>query len=166
MTSRLSGDAVRVGRVLDLLLKLNDPLRADRHVRGVYEAEEALECVWTGKSLKRGFDVDHAIPFALWQNSSLWNLFPAAKTVNNAKRDMLPTRTIVRKRGDAIVYCWDLLYRRFPSRFRKEAALLMGRGRWENLAVNGQSWETQLMNSFEEAIEYTATVRGAYRWEP
>jgi SAM-dependent methyltransferase len=116
MTSRLAGDEVRVGRVLDLLLKTNDPLRVDRYVREIYSAQKGLECVWTGKSLKTGFDVDHAIPNALWQNSSLWNLFPASKFVNKAKRDMLPTRTIVRKR--------------------------------------------------EEAIEYTATVRGANRWEP
>jgi len=166
MTARLSGDEIKAGQVLDLLIKLNDPLRVDRYVRGVYEAEGALECVWTGKSLKSGFDVDHAIPFALWQNSSLWNLFPASTAVNKAKRDMLPTRTIVRKRRDAIVSCWNLLYGRFPSRFRREAAVLMGRGRRGSVAVNGQSWETQLMNSFEEAIEYTATVRGAHRWEP
>jgi SAM-dependent methyltransferase len=166
MTSRLSGDEVKVGRVLDLLLKTNDPLRADRYVREIYEAQESLECVWTGRSLRTDFDVEHAIPFALWQNSSLWNLFPASRLVNKAKRDMLPTRTLVRRRKDAIVFYWNLLFERFPFRFRMEAALLMGRGREESLVENGQGWEKQLMNSFVEAIEYTATIRGANRWEP
>jgi hypothetical protein len=166
MTSRLSGDEIRVGRVLDLLLKTVDPLRVDRHVREIYAAQEGLECVWTGKRLRTGFDVDHAIPFALWQNSSLWNLFPASKLVNRVKRDMLPTRTIIRKREEAIVSYWNLLSERLPYRFRRESALLMGKAQGESLAENAPGWEKQLMNSFVEAIEYTATVRGAKRWEP
>jgi len=79
--------------------------------------------------------------------------------VNNAKRDKLPTRAIVRKREDAIVNCWKLLSERLPFRFQRESAILTGKRRQEG-------WEKQLMNSFVEAIEYTATVRGAIRWEP
>jgi hypothetical protein len=159
MTSRLSGDEVQPGRVLDFLLQTNDPLRADQNVREIYAAHQGLECVWTGKRLGPGFDVDHAIPFALWQDSSLWNLFPASKTVNQAKRDRLPTRDIVRKREEAIVDCWKLLSERFPFRFQRESAILIGKRPEED-------WERPLMNSFVEAIEYTATVRGASRWEP
>jgi SAM-dependent methyltransferase len=166
MTSRLSGDEVGVGRVLDLLLKTNDPLRADQYVRDIYAAQESLECVWTGRSLGSGFDVDHAIPFALWQDSSLWNLFPASKAVNNAKRDKLPTRAVVRKREEAIVGCWNVLRGQLPVRFQRESAILMGRRHEEGLDASGHGWEKQLMNSFVEAIEYTATIRGASRWEP
>jgi SAM-dependent methyltransferase len=166
MTSRLSGDEVRVGRVLDLLLKMNDPLRADQNVRDIYAAQQDLECVWTGRSLGPGFDVDHAIPFALWQDSSLWNLFPASRSVNNAKRDKLPTRAVVSRREEAIVGCWKVLREKLPVRFQRESAILMGRRPEEGLDATGHGWEKQLMNSFVEAIECTAAIRGASRWEP
>lgn len=166
MTSRLSGNEVRVGRVLDLLLKTDDPLRADQYVRDIYAAQESLECVWTGRSLASGFDVDRAIPFALWQDSSLWNLFPASKSVNNAKRDKLPTRAVVSKREEAIVGCWKVLREKLPVRFQRESAILMGTSHKEGMDAGGHGWEEQLMNSFVEAIEYTATIRGASRWEP
>ena len=130
------------------------------------------------------FDVDHAIPFALWQDSSLWNLFPAARSVNSQKRDRLPSREIVRRRSEGIVENWRSLSREFPSRFVQAAAALSGgavalRGRDEDgMTADGAGgatdsaiqlapgWEGPLLSSFVEAIEYTASVRGAARWEP
>jgi hypothetical protein len=59
--------------------------------RSLYEQLAGKTCVWMGKDLEAEFDVDHAIPFALWKNNDLWNLPPAGAAVNNKKRDRLPT---------------------------------------------------------------------------
>ena len=140
--------------------------------------------MWSGKKLVGRFDVDHAIPFALWQDSSLWNLFPAARTVNSQKRERLPSREIVRRRSERIVENWRSLSREFPSRFLNAAAALSGGAvavrnkegerRAEDSTEDATAgtielapgWEKPLLSSFVEAIEYTAAMRGAARWEP
>jgi hypothetical protein len=140
--------------------------------------------VWSGRKLVGDFDVDHAIPFALWQDSSLWNLLPAAKAVNNQKRERLPSREIVRRRSERIVENWRSLAREFPSRFLNAAAALSGgavavrnkEGERRSGEVTGDAaeeaielvprWEKPLLSSFVEAIENTAAMRGAARWEP
>jgi SAM-dependent methyltransferase len=174
MTARLSKGAVAPGAVIDKLLQSAEPWRADPMVRGLYEglqregvqkggADGGLVCVWTARQLRSDFDVDHAIPFVFWQGSPSWNLFPAAKTVNNAKRDKLPTSDLVRRREEAIVSCWRVLAARMPVRFRRDAASLLG---GDSGGGPGGNWEKPLFTGFLEAIEYTASVRGAERWEP
>jgi hypothetical protein len=88
--------------------------------------------------------------------------------VNNAKRDKLPTRAVVSKREEAIAGCWKVLREKLPVRFQRESATLMGNSKRheEGLDVAGHGRERQLVNSFVEAIEYTATIRGATGWEP
>ena len=177
MTWRLSAGVLPRGKILDRLVLTSDPARFDESVRRFYAGlRPDLECVWTGRKLIGDFDVDHAIPFALWQDSSLWNLFPAAKSVNIQKRDMLPSREIVRTRSERIVENWRCLSREFPSRFLHAAAALSGsavavRNRDDDGDTEGgielaHGWEKPLLSSFVEAIEYTAAVRGAARWEP
>ena len=185
MTWRLSAGVLPRGKILDRLVLTSDPARFDESVRRFYAGlRPGLECVWTRRKLVDDFDVDHAIPFALWQDSSLWNLFPAAKTFNNQKRDRLPSREIVRRRSETIVENRRSLSREFPSRFLSVAAALSGgavtvrnkegeRPAWE-VTVDGAEaaielapgWEKPLLSSFVEAIEYTAAMRGAARWEP
>ena len=163
----------------------SDPARFDESVRQFYAGlRPGLECVWSGRKLVGDFAVDHAIPFALWQDSSLWNLFPADWTLNNQKRDRLPSREIVRRRSEWIVENWRSLSRKFPSRFVNAAAALSGgavavrnkegerpAGEVTRDATAGAielapGWEKPLLSSFVEAIEYTAAMRGAARWEP
>ena len=119
MTARLSGTEVPVGMILDLLLKPNEPPRADQAVRDVFASQRDLTCVWSDAPLRTTFEVDHAIPFALWQDSSTWNLFPSSRSINNAKRDRLPTRAIIRKREEAIISTWRLMANAFPYRFQR-----------------------------------------------
>ena len=185
MTWRLSAGVLPRGKILDRLVRTSDPARFDESVRRFYEGlRPGLECVGSGRKLVGDFDVDHAIPFALWQDSSLWNLFPAAKAVNNQKRERLPSRDIVRRRSERIVENWRSLSREFPSRFLNAAAALSGgavtarnkEGERRAEEVTGDAtagaielasgWEKPLLSSFVEAIEYTAAMRGAPRWEP
>jgi len=180
MTSRLSKGEIAPGSVIDKLLQSAEPWRMDPVVRALYEGLQEgprtesgvgvgqgmlgpgrlrLECVWTARPLTSDFDVDHAIPFAFWQASPSWNLFPADRGVNNAKRDKLPTSDLVRRRGEVIVACWKMLAAQMPVRFKRDSASLLG-------ADPGDNWEKPLFSGFLEAIEYTASVRGAERWEP
>jgi len=172
MTERLSAGAVNRGAVLDKLTVTTEAARLDQGVRKFYEGRlPDLRCIWTDRRLTAEFDVEHAIPFALWQNSSLWNLFPSSKTVNSRKRDRLPSRDLVRRREEPIIENWRTLVHEFPTRFPWEAAALSR----ETLVLPEQEtegvllasgWERALFSRFVEAIEYTAAVRGAERWEP
>jgi HNH endonuclease len=131
-----------------------DPARFDLAVRQFYvRLQPDLECVWTGKRLAGDFDVKHAIPFALWQDSSLWNLFPAAKVVNSQKRDRLPSRDLVRKRSDAIIEDWRALSGEFPDRFPLAVAVLMQDAAVRSPPELAGGWERALFSSFVEAIE-------------
>jgi len=153
MTWRLSAGTLQRGKILDRLVLTSDPARFDESVRLCYAGlRPGLECVWTGRKLIGDFDVDHGIPFALWKDSSLWNLFPAARSVNNRKRDRLPSREIVRERRDVIVESWKLLAREFPSRFAQAAEALAGS------AVAARSREKK--RGGEDGIG------GVARWEP
>jgi hypothetical protein len=106
------------------------------------------------------FDVDHAIPFAVWGNNDLWNLFPCSPALNNAKSDALPTRSLLRRRQDCIVDYWRLYAqawgRRFDAQLRGALGGAAGEAGWERIALRG----------LEETVERLAMARGLARWEP
>jgi SAM-dependent methyltransferase len=161
LTSKIAKNSKRPSEIIDLLLLQPLPERETNDARNIYLAIEDKECVWSGKRLKADFDVDHAIPFALWMNNDLWNLFPILPTVNNSKRDKLPTTSLVKRRKDLIIDYWKLLRSHMPSRFDYEAARFNGQQSFDLL-----NWENRLFSHFVEAIEYTAIQRCTERWEP
>ena len=151
-------------QVVSLLLQQS---AADRKVdvaRSAYERvlaeRHSLTCVWSGLDLRR-FDVDHAIPFALWGNNDLWNLLPAAPKVNNAKRAKLPSRKLVEARRPEIVEAWELLYTQEPALFLRHAGDFVGQ---DLMGFTGAQRAT-LFATFKDAIEYTAQNRVAERWD-
>ncbi len=125
-TSQLSFGEVPVARVVDRLGRpALEVKRATQAAHDIYAALPDLECVWTGRALRR-FDVDHAIPFSLWRNNDLWNLLPADPRVNNKKRDRLPSRALLSKRRDAVLRCWDATRAASPRRFEAESRAFTG----------------------------------------
>ncbi len=153
-TTRL-GDSVDVSTVINLLLDKED-LRSTDEARKIFSGFSQLECVWTGKSLKSNFDVDHVIPFDLWHNNDLWNLLPASKSANGSKSNKLPSTEILRKRKDAVIGYWENVRELLPARFDKEAETL--------LPLNGANWQSQLYGQMCNSIEVTALQRGVGRW--
>jgi len=125
--------------------------------RKVFETIPGKECVWTGKSLRRRFDVDHVVPHSIWRSNALWNLLPAAASVNRQKSDRLPTRNLLADRKSVITDYWDVLHRTHPRRFNREAAALAG-SRDPDCDL--------LFAALLEAVEVTALQRGCERWEP
>lgn len=55
------------------------------------EHNDKHTCVWSDKSLKRKYAIDHCMPFARWPNNDLWNLLPSDVEENGKKSDRLPT---------------------------------------------------------------------------
>ena len=102
--------------------------------------------------------MDHIIPFALRRDSSIWNLVPAASTVNRSKGDKLPEIRAIRTAEERIVGHWKALHIWNEQRFRTDAARLNpGITDWDN-------WEKSLLASLIETVESTATIRGVERW--
>jgi hypothetical protein len=155
----MSGEEWKVSEVLDLLLRIPDPERSVNAARVLYTGLDSPECVWTGKTIPgpEKLHVDHAIPFSLWRDNSLWNLLPAAAGANGSKGDKLPTLPLVRKRREVIIGYWQLSHQAYPDRFRREAAGMIG-------PVPEVNWENLLFSTFIEAVETTAIRRGSERW--
>lgn len=160
LTERLSKGRIKASLAIDRLLSIPDPKRNVNVAAGYYLKLPSPVCVWSDKSLSCArFDIDHAMPFSLWRNNDLWNLFPADKAVNNHKSDRLPTYELLKRRRDTIIGYWEGLAQDLGSQFEREAATLLGNDRFET-----DNWQAKLFSRFVEAFEVTANQRGVERW--
>lgn len=159
LTAKLSNQQLRPSQVIDLLLVNCDPDRDVHAVRSLYKKTDVKECVWSGKNLKDKFAVDHAIPYALWKNNDLWNLLPSDETVNNHKRDKLPSHQLLVARKDCIINYWEQTQHNYPERFAYEMKRVSGEAYCPN-------WQNKLFSFFHESVEITAIQRGVERWQP
>jgi SAM-dependent methyltransferase len=161
LTEQLSKGAVRASKVIDCLLAIPDPARNVNDAKGYYSKLGERVCVWSGSPLSDGrFVIDHAMPFSLWRNNELWNLFPADPAINSKKSDKLPTYAILNRRREAIIDYWQGLNDALGEQFSRGAQTLLGR---DSFAPH--NWENLLFSRFVEAFEITAAQRGAPRWE-
>jgi SAM-dependent methyltransferase/phage repressor protein C with HTH and peptisase S24 domain len=161
LTEQLSKGAVRASTVIDCLLAIPDPARNVNDAKGYYSKLGERVCVWSGSPLSDGrFVIDHAMPFSLWRNNELWNLFPADPAINSNKSDKLPTYAILNRRREAIIDYWQGLNNALGEQFSRGAQTLLGRDSFAS-----QNWEIRLFSRFVEAFEITAAQRGAPRWE-
>jgi len=171
LTSRMSGGNIPVSKVIDLLLDKTDPVRDTNVSRALFTGDTALECVWSGKAIHKGFDIDHVIPYTLWHNNDLWNLLPADPKVNNSKRDLLPSRNLMIKRKDVIKGYWDRIALADLSTVTGLAAVKAVDWRFKNEYRRftgkcfGNDWHETLFAAVVEAVEFTAIQRGVGRWE-
>jgi hypothetical protein len=163
LTSRISKDEIKASEVIDLLIERADPKRDTTVCRDLFAGVKSLECVWTGISIEKKFDIDHVIPYSLWHNNDLWNLLPAHPKVNKDKSDMLPTRALLNKRKDIIKDYWSLIAGDYPARFDYEVSRFTGDSALLNERNNG--WHELLFSAVAEAVEITAIQRGCDRWE-
>jgi SAM-dependent methyltransferase len=161
LTARMS-KGTTISAVIECLLTAPIPERETSMATKLYDSILSKHCVWSDKTIENKYDIDHAIPFSLWKNNDLWNLFPADKKINNEKRDKLPTKELIKKREDCLVGYWRQSRDKFKLCFDYEVSKFIGRD-IENL--NG-GWENILFANFAEAIEITAIQRGVERWQP
>jgi SAM-dependent methyltransferase len=171
LTKRLatagSGETATPQQTMDcalrVLLETPEPERDTKIARKVFETIPTADriCVWSARQLRSDFDVDHVIPFALWQNNDLWNLLPAARSVNRDKSDHLPERRLLRERRPVIRDYWQVLHDAHPRRFSTEIGRLTG--------TEDHTGAPDLEAGFEalcESIEITALQRSCERWAP
>jgi SAM-dependent methyltransferase len=95
-------------------LNWEEPKRTTVEVRKRFEQlkkqspnSELIKCVWSAKSLKQSYDIDHSMPFARWPNNDLWNLLPTDSSVNNQKSDRLPTEQKLKQAKERMQHWWQ-----------------------------------------------------------
>ena len=162
LSEKLARQSVTSGQVLALLLEEPSPDRNVYDAKQLFQNSDDTSCIWTGERLRqRAFDIDHAIPFSLWHNNDLWNLFPVKSSINQLKKDKLPSRRFLITRKNSIVEIWEKYITTYPERFRSEADTFAGQP-----LLKTDCWPDRLFSVFAEAIEITAIQRGSERWEP
>lgn len=158
LTSRISKGQISVAQMTGVLLSGDLEGRSTVFSREIFSSMDTMECIWSGKTLQSSFEIDHLLPYSLWHNNDIWNMLPADPTVNNRKRDKLPTRSLLEKRKDHFIHYWQYLSEVVPHRFSLEMARFTGKRK-------DHHWEQILFHTFVDAVEMTALQRGVERWE-
>jgi hypothetical protein len=156
-----SARSIPVSLVLEELLKAPETARDVNIAKSIYSSLSSLNCVWSNKILTGNrFDVDHIIPFSLWHNNDLWNLVPADQKINNAKRDRIISRELLRSSEERLVHYWRIQNEANPDRFQTEVSrTLFGR------KMPKANWEYPTLAALSETMEMVALQRGVERWE-
>jgi hypothetical protein len=96
------------------------------HLQNTLPKSEQIHCVWSDKSLKKQYDIDHSMPFARWPNNDLWNLLPTDSTVNNQKSDRLPTEHKLKAAKERMQHWWQAAWldEEPSASFRNESSVL------------------------------------------
>ena len=151
---------IKLSTILDLLLYSIETKRDVSIVKEILKSKVSLECVWTGKTVKK-YDIDHALPFSIWRNNDIWNLFPADPKVNNSKRDKLPSRKLINNSRKRIFNYWDMYFEETSSLFLYQAGNFCGT---QFTDLSKMTRET-LFSAFSETVEVSAEQRGVERWD-
>jgi len=131
----MQGYACDRGKSIDLeslmsALRWQDEERDTQFVRSLVHESlsngDDIRCVWSGKSIRNDFAVDHCFPFSAWPCNDLWNLMPARSKINLEKSDRLVTSARLSEARGLIETWWQTGYFRetpvsYAERFRREA---------------------------------------------
>ena len=157
-TSRLSTEtAISTSDMISLLkndFNERDILRAKNYYADMLKSEQ-LECVWTGRTIKKDLHIDHMVPFVAYRNNDLWNLLPTLGSVNTKKSDKVPSGELLSAGAirERIIGYWDILYREFTGQFKAEIQVsLLGRKPFSDRSWKNDSYEnlTHLCNHLIE----------------
>ncbi|HSS64629.1 MAG TPA: HNH endonuclease domain-containing protein [Gammaproteobacteria bacterium] len=125
----------------------------------------ALRCVWSDRRIgnSRTLAVDHAIPFSIWGSNALWNLLPAARTINANKSDRIPDPELIHARRDTIVDYWHTLEEAYSRSFQPEYRLSLA---GMCIDFTASDWTDAGIRSLSEKCEYLIRERGFPAWRP
>ena len=156
-----SGKRLSIANVVNEVLKSpiteRDVAESKQIYKSILQNEGKVYCVWTGKQISR-YDVDHMIPFSVWKNNDLWNLLPSQATINNNKRDKIPSPDLIESRKDLILYYWELINQNQPQRFQKEMQVtLLGNNPFD-------SWQNKAIQQLQNSCDYLISNRGYNEW--
>lgn len=158
-----SNDNLSFNQVMKEVLHSPVTMRQVAESKNIYkevlQQQGKVYCVWSGKRLTT-YDIDHMIPFAVWKNNDLWNLLPAARKVNNEKRDKIPSPLLIERRQDLILNYWDIIFQNQQQRFKKEIQVaLLGNHDFSN-------WKAEGISQLKNRCTYLIENRGFEEWRP
>lgn len=146
-----------INEVLKSPITERDVASSKQLYKNILQKEGKVFCVWTGKAIK-SYDIDHVIPFSIWKNNDLWNLLPAQSSINNQKRDKIPSAELIESRKDMIIQYWGLINEYQPHRFKKEIQVaLLGNNSLSN-------WHKNAILKIQNISEYLIENRGFEKW--
>lgn len=157
-----SGKKISFEKVINEVLKTpitERDINASKNLyKNVLNKEGQVHCVWSGDTIN-SYDIDHLIPFSIWKNNDLWNLLPAKRTINNKKRDKIPSILQIQKQKDLILHYWELIYNHQEERFKKEIQVtLLGNHSFNN-------WQNIAFEQLKRSCNYLITTRGFEEWK-
>lgn len=160
-----SGNKLTVQKVLNEVL--NGPItqrnvaESKKLYKQILKKEGMCKCVWTGASIASlsETNIDHLIPFSVWKNNDLWNLLPSIPSINNKKRDKIPTPEIIERQKKYILDYWEVIFDNQAQRFQKEIQVaLLGNNSFD-------SWKKVGISQLKSSCNYLIEKRGFERWE-
>ena len=148
----------QLGAVLSELIRYPISKHDVKDARHIYENLATKHCVWSDQLIRGKYEVDHMFPFAVLKNNDLWNLFPASSTINNSKRDKIPTAAKLKQQKTAIQRYWKLMSRAYPQRFFQELKLsLTG-------IETSDDWPEIAFGKLLNLSDYLIHTRGCRPW--
>ncbi len=152
--------SLNMNQVLETMLKspqeARNVLLSEKIFKTLKKKNGELECVWSGSRITNDLNIDHVLPFSVWRNNDLWNLLPAKATVNNRKRDKIPSLELLDNRKDRIISYWQIIWDVEQAGFEKEMNV--------NLITQRDfkqfNWENSAFNSLKEKSRYLIETRG------
>jgi hypothetical protein len=152
--------SLNMSQVLETMLKSPQEERnvqlSEKIFKKFKEESGELRCIWSGDRITSDLNIDHVLPFSVWRNNDLWNLLPTKATVNNNKRDKIPSLQLLDNRKDRIIYYWRIIRDAEQTGFEKEMNLnLITRHDFEQY-----NWENSAFNSLKEKSRYLIETRG------
>lgn len=146
-----------LNRVLISPITERDVNESKKLYKSILKKQGTVYCVWTEKRITT-YDVDHMIPFSIWKNNDLWNLLPSRPSINNKKRDKIPSPELIDKQKDLILEYWNLINDAYYERFSKEITLaLLGNKSYNN-------WQSSGINQLQNTCNYLISNRGYEPW--
>ncbi len=119
-----------------------------------------LTCIWSGKPIhgRNTLHIDHLLPFSIWKNNDLWNLFPSLSTVNSAKSDRIPSPDLLESRKEQIFGSWNCMSQLYPGQFTQEIRIdLLGQP-WSD------HWQDNAFRNLKEKCRYLIEDLGYEEW--
>lgn len=145
-------------KMLTILSRAVDIKRDTNQVKKVLSGKhQDIECIWSGARLRRNFDIDHAIPYSLWQNNNLWNLVPVTSSINSKKSDKIPSPGLIEHSSDRIKHVWALYQNSYGEQFEREL--------FEGLGAGLNNGMDDAIHALIQKSEYLIEKRGFQKFE-
>jgi hypothetical protein len=157
-----SNKRLKLEKVVSEILKSpitdRDVAESKKIYKSILNKEGKVYCVWTGKPIIK-YDVDHMIPFSVWKNNDLWNLLPSQASINNQKRDKIPSAELIERRKEIILHYWELMNENQLLRFQKEIQIaLLGNEPFS-------TWRESAITRLQICCNFLIDNRGYEEWK-